>query len=108
MSCMTTEPFGSTTSHQRDCRIPSDLRGCHPLISQTKRVLEKKKPDERSLLQSIENGILNIRVTQNALHRALRIMQAIISAAESRGWTVRPRGEKTGCAIVIGDDDVGL
>ena len=88
--------------------VPSDLRGCHPLISQTKRVLERQKPDERSLLQSIDKGILSIRVTRNSLHRALRIMEAIINAAESHGWAVKPQNEKDGCAIVIGDDAVGI
>ena len=88
--------------------VPSDLRGCHPLISQTRRVLEKQKPDERSLLQSIDKGILSIRVTRNSLQRALRIMEAIINVAESRGWTVKPRDEKGGGAIVIGEDDVGI
>jgi hypothetical protein len=26
--------------------VPSDLHGCHPLISQTRKALEQEKPDE--------------------------------------------------------------
>jgi hypothetical protein len=88
--------------------VPIDLRGCHPLISQTKRIVEKEKPDERSLLRSTQKGILNVTVTRGSLHRALRIMQAIITAAESRGWSVKPKSEEAGCAIKIGDDELGI
>lgn len=88
--------------------IPSDLRGCHSVVSQTKHALENQKPDERSLTQSIDKGILNIRVTRKSLHRALRIMEAIIRASESRGWRLKPRDDKSDSAIVIGDDAIGI
>ncbi|HZS17705.1 MAG TPA: hypothetical protein VFA51_07215 [Candidatus Udaeobacter sp.] len=86
----------------------ADLRGCHPLVSQTKRALEKAKAGETLLLWSREQGILNVEVTRGSLHRALRIMQAIIEAALSRGWVVKGCEERKGCAIVIGEDDLHI
>jgi hypothetical protein len=35
-------------------------------------------------------------------------MQAVVSAAESRGWKIKPRTEEAGCAIKIGDDELGV
>lgn len=88
--------------------VPTDLRGCDPLVSQTKRALEKNKPGEMLLLWSREEGILNLSVTRESLHRALRIMQAVIDDALSRGWMVKGRDERSGCAISIGEDEVHL
>jgi hypothetical protein len=37
-------------------QVPTDLCGCHPLISQTKQRLEKYKPDETLVLRSLKRG----------------------------------------------------
>src|SRR5262245_59251933 len=86
--------------------VPADLRGCHPLVSQTKRALEKNKPGEMLRLWSREERILDVSVTRGSLHRALRIMQAVIDAALSRGWIINAGEERSGCAVTIGGDDV--
>jgi hypothetical protein len=66
--------------------VPADLRGCYPLITQTKRTLEKSKPDQTLLLRSLQKGILNVRVTRRSLHRAsLMLIEALSSGAEQRG-----------------------
>jgi hypothetical protein len=88
--------------------VPSDLHGCHPLISQTRKALKQEKPDERGILRSTQNGILNVTVSRTSLHRALRIMQAVLTAAESRDWSFITRKEEASCAIKIGDDEMGV
>jgi hypothetical protein len=81
---------------------------CHPLISQTRKALEQEKPDERGILRSTQKGILNVTVSRASLHRALRIMQAVLTAAESRDWSFITRKEEASCAIKIGDDEMGV
>jgi hypothetical protein len=53
--------------------VPADWRGCHPLVPQTKRALEKAKPDETLLLWSRAEGILSVCVSRQitALGRKL-------------------------------------
>jgi hypothetical protein len=88
--------------------VAADLRGCHPIVSQTKRALEKDKPGETLLLWSREKCILDVRVTRGSLRRGLRIMQAVIEAALSRGWAIKGGDEETACAIAVGEDDLHI
>ena len=92
-----------------DVPVPSDLGGCHPLISKTRKALEKSETCHiASLLQTRQDGILNVTVTRASLQRALRIMQALITAAEGRGWTINATAGNKCCAIKIGDDELGI
>jgi len=100
---------GKQTNSTQSTNIKtSDLRGCHPIVSETKRALEKARPDERSLLRSIQNGILNVAVTRGSLQRALRIMQTVVKMTASRGWKIKPTRREAGCAIAIGHDEIGI
>src|SRR5262245_52792996 len=102
---MNEKSSGGELSGNAGVEVPVDLRGCHPLISQTKRALEKDKPGESLILWSREQGILNVSVTRGSRHRALRIMQAVIEAALSRGWRIETPEERRGFAITVEGDD---
>jgi hypothetical protein len=51
---------------------------------------------------------LSVKVSRPALHRALRIFQAIIVGAESRGGKVNGGTEQRESAIKVGEEDVAL
>lgn len=89
-------------------KVPRDLRDCHPLISRTRRALEECKWDHNGLIWARGTNVLTVKVSRAALHRALRIFQAVIIGAESRGWKVKGSTEKRESAIKVGEEDVAL
>jgi hypothetical protein len=68
--------------------VPQRLINPHPLVSQTRDVLAKATPDEYGALRPWRNKYLNIRISRDSLTRALKIMDALIKAFESRGFQV--------------------
>ena len=88
--------------------VPDDLRGCHPLISATRKSLESSKPQENQLLHAVHAGTLSVAVSRSSMHRALRIMEAIIVAAEAFGWKVESPGERGGTQITPENVPVSL
>ena len=68
--------------------VAETLRGAHPLVRRTRQVLEKGKPDDYGMLGwSLNQRCVNLRVSKTALHRALRIMDALLKALEARGYS---------------------
>jgi len=72
--------------------VPSTLRSTHPLVALTKQALENTEPSrydrDDDFLNSRDNKRLDIRVSKNSFHRALRIMNALVKALDSRGFKV--------------------
>lgn len=64
--------------------VAETLRGCHPLVRQAKQTIEKPMLDEYGRM----HGYLNLRVSKTSLGRALRITDALLRAAEKRGYKV--------------------
>lgn len=90
-----------------EIRFPEDLRGCHQIITRTREA--KLHPPKAANLYSEPKrvfGILNVQVSKNALPRALRLLEAIISTCEKQGWSVEGNDEKEGSRIRIADDPV--
>jgi hypothetical protein len=68
--------------------VAETLHGAHPLVRYTRQVLEKDKPDDYGMLSwSWNQRCMNVRVSKMALHRALRIMDALLKALEARGYS---------------------
>lgn len=68
--------------------VAETLRGAHPLVRRTRQVLEKGRPDDYGMLGwSLNQRCVNLRVSKTALHRALRIMDALLKALEARGYS---------------------
>jgi hypothetical protein len=66
--------------------VAETLHGAHPLVRHAREVLEKDKPDDYGMLcWSWNQRCLNVRVSKTSLHRALRIMDALLKALEKRG-----------------------
>ena len=89
-------------------QISDDLRGCHPLITKTRRLLKQGKPDERHLKYAVAGGTMSVRVSSGAIDRALQILEAIIRACESRAWIVAAPDDESSARVHIGQDPVSF
>ncbi len=69
-------------------QIPAELVDPHRLILESRRVLDKLKPDRLGVLRGSHARCLSIDVTPPCVDRALSIMNALIERLESHGMTV--------------------
>ena len=76
-------------------QVPSMLVSPHILISQTKKAFQNSKTIHHAHLSPNRNDSLNIDVCPNNLNRALRIMDILIKALESRKFEVLIIKEQT-------------
>lgn len=68
--------------------VAETLRSAHPLVRYTRQVLEKDQPNDYGMLSwSWNQRCMNVRVSKTSLHRALRIMDALLKALEARGYS---------------------
>lgn len=88
--------------------VPEDLRGCHPLISTTRKAIESGRAREDHLVKTTASGMLDVVVSKSGLHRALRLMEALIHGCEARGWKVMSKGDGRATQIVLSEDPVSL
>ena len=68
--------------------MPPRLTNPHPLVEQTRRVLESESPNDWGILRPTDKNILGIRVGPDSVPRALRIMNTLVKALEGRGASV--------------------
>lgn len=61
----------------------------HPLVLKTLKNIRRSKKDDRKLVRPDGKGLLAVHVAPETVDRAMRLYNAIIIAAESRGWQVR-------------------
>lgn len=89
--------------------VPEKLVRPHPLVEQTRAVLQRAKADDRGILFAWPKHHLDIRVTRASLDRALRIMDTLVRALEARGCTVSVRsGQETGTVVKVGDEEIPI
>ena len=74
--------------------IPADLRGCHPLLRATRDAVGQGKAGwiDTSHLK----GVAHLRIDKSSAHRCLRILQALVSEGERRGYPVHTGSTKCG------------
>jgi hypothetical protein len=65
-----------------------ELVNPHPLISVTAKALRRAKSDTRKVLVTEAKHGLDVRVSRKSLDRALRILDALLKALETRGFEV--------------------
>jgi hypothetical protein len=83
--------------------VADTLRGCHSLIRQTKQGIEKARPDEYGRL----HGHLDLHVSKPSLNRALRIIDALVRAAEQRGYAIENSKQSPyPTQMVIGEESI--
>jgi hypothetical protein len=88
--------------------VAETLHGAHPLVRQTRQSLEKNNPDDYGMLRcSWNRRCMNVRVSKTALHRALRIMDALLKALETRGYSAEVSKDGPAATyILIGSEKV--
>jgi hypothetical protein len=73
--------------------VAEDLHGAHNLVSCANKILSQGKPDSYGRLMipwklKVDHPLLDLRVSKQALHRTLRIMDALIKAMLARGYEI--------------------
>lgn len=90
-----------------EIRIPETLRGAHPLVVASLHALEHAERDWNGLLKRPKQGCLDVAVSKKSLHRALRVLDALLRAFEARGWRVRiTEGESSQTVVELMDVSV--
>ena len=69
--------------------VRDNLRGAHRLIAEMRRYLDGCKVDDYGLYRMAGDAPLDLKVSKSELPRALRIMDALLKAAEKQRWEVR-------------------
>jgi hypothetical protein len=92
---------------QADNRVPvkEDLGLTDPLVLKTQRLLNKAKRDTNGLT-IVPAGALHIRTSREQRERALRLMQAQVTAFEARGFPVT--ATEGGARVTILDEPLGF
>jgi len=86
--------------------FPQSAKDLHPLLKQTQKYFKTAKPENDSRLRPCRQGCVDIRVSPEAVDRALRIMHALIRLLESQGLSVWIQEEPyTGTYVkILGED----
>lgn len=107
------EPPALARQREREAReesrivVGDRLHRPHPLVEHTRTVLRGANEDERGVLYAWPVTHLAVHVSNSALDRGLRIMDALIKALEARGWGVEvARGDQPATRVRIGEDFV--
>jgi hypothetical protein len=84
--------------------VSPDLRGAHSLVRNAKKLLETGHADPYGRMHAqwsagIKPKCLDVRVSKKTLLRALRIMDALLKAFETRGLEIEVDEQKTQCLI---------
>lgn len=100
-SSATTEarsPEGPVAKHQQfenqdenQIVVPNELTDPHPLVSSTRDALKGRESPRyrRGQYKRIPKGSLDVRVSGDALPRALRVMDALLKGLNERGFQLR-------------------
>lgn len=86
--------LANESSPEKRIVVPNELTDAHPLVVRAERSLRNASTNERQLLIPSAQNCLDIRVSKEALPRALRIVDALIKALEARGISVELTGEQ--------------
>ena len=86
--------------------VPTSLESPHPLIMKTAKALRKTKPDDDGRLSARNRDGLHITVYPESIDRALRIMDTIIKAMNSRDFTIAIDSGSRATIITILDEAI--
>ena len=81
----------------RPILVPSDLRGCHPIIRATREHERRKGQIDTGHIPDVAH----VKVFGPSFRRCLLVLQAIINEADRRGYGVTSGGHCHGLQIVI-------
>lgn len=73
---------------RKDIVVPEQLIAPHPLVAESARRLERRRPDATAIVIPPKRGCLNIRVSRTMLPKALRLVDTIIKTLLNMGHAV--------------------
>lgn len=85
--------------------LPDDLVLNNPMVAKTERLLKRSRRDPMGLIGAPAGG-LRIHTSRDQHERALRVMQTLLAAFESRQWPVIATAE--GVRVQILDETLGF
>lgn len=93
-------------------RVPDVLTDPHPLVARTVSALRRAKPNAQGYLVPT-TPVLNVDVTLDGADRAMCILDALLKALETRGYStsIRPaqqEGATSATIVRIGAEDVAI
>lgn len=104
------EKIASETLPEKRIQVAETLHGSHPIVRQTRQVYEKAGTDDYGMLWGRRNDIpkLDMRISKQSLHRALRIMDALIKALEERDCSVEVSAGEGRTYVHVGKEKVSI
>ena len=89
-------------------RVQSTIGDPHPLVEQTKTTLEDPRLDTYGRIGNSRPLGVSVNVSPNTLERALRILDALVKAAESAGWQAHGEyaGENPASHLLIEGEEI--
>src|SRR5205085_6865750 len=100
------ERIKSESQPDNRIRVADTLHHPHPLVRQTRQVLEKAKSDEYGVVsRPWKQSCLSLRVSKVELNRALRIMDALLKGLEARGYSIEVgKDDSAFTYVLIGEE----
>jgi hypothetical protein len=90
-------------------QVPGHLTAPHPLVERTARALQRRKADERGLLYPSLKRSIDVHVSKASVDRALRILDALVKALESRGYAITcPLEGPRRTIVAIDGEEIGV
>jgi hypothetical protein len=90
-------------------QVPGELTDPHPLVERTAQALQRRKADERGLLHPSLKRSMDVHVSKASVNRALRILNALVKALESRGYAITfPLEGPRRTAVTIDGEEMGV
>lgn len=104
-------PIGKQAVFEADPRnrivVKANLRGAHPLVTAFSKAVAEAGAKSGEYVSTGRADTLDVHVTKELLPRALRVMDALLRAFETRGWPVRiARAEQRHWVVRVADRDV--
>ena len=83
--------------------VADTFHGAHPLIRETRKLLETGLVDSYGRMygkwSEKPTQVLNVQMSKNSLHRALRILDALLKAIETRSGEIKVKDRDTLCIM---------
>jgi hypothetical protein len=83
--------------------VADTFHGAHPLIRETRKLLETGFMDSYGRMYAKwsekPKQVLNVQMSKKSLHRALRILDALLKAIETRGGEIKVKDRDTLCIM---------
>jgi len=73
--------------------VPDTLDHPHPLVERTLKHLSRSRPNEEGLVAPKVERCLAVQVAPDSVDRAARLLDALVKAAEARGFKIAPGDE---------------